>query len=314
MARCTNTAAVQPGHRSKLSAEVSLLAVLICVVILSTSVSVYFWRCDAETSVEHKCTVEDSVIVENVTLLQDKSLRTADGEIYPEGYYTYENHIFRACSCTLKPCIRKCCPPDQAYSQTTVKCTPKNYSSPFRPLQKDVYADINRLTKPINISQDHFNVIHGELCLEYRTLLSPDNPDDVNYLLSDGKLKNGDNLFSHNQYCFESFIEDPRVFAVPCIQLPKEDIYTTLYPIGEIISVPCLLLTFIVYAILPDLQNLHGFSLMCHVGSLFFAYLSLAINQQTFIDIGDMCLPFGKLYLFNNCKYFSDFFFCEVLG
>jgi len=45
----------------------------------------------------------------------------------------------------------------------------------------------------------------------------------------------------------------------------------------EIISCAFLLITLLVYACLPSLQNLHGKTLMCHVGSLFLAFICLTI-------------------------------------
>lgn len=45
----------------------------------------------------------------------------------------------------------------------------------------------------------------------------------------------------------------------------------------EITSCAFLLMTLLVYVCLPSLQNLHGKTLMCHVGSLILAFTCLAI-------------------------------------
>jgi len=52
-----------------------------------------------------------------------------------------------------------------------------------------------------------------------------------------------------------------------------------LCSLGLIISSVFLLATFLVYACLPNLQNLHGKTLMCHVVSLFAAYVCLSVAQ-----------------------------------
>jgi G protein-coupled receptor Mth (Methuselah protein) len=52
-----------------------------------------------------------------------------------------------------------------------------------------------------------------------------------------------------------------------------------MYPIGMLLSSVFMGITLVVYALLPELRNLHGKCLMCHVACLFFAYLSLSLVQ-----------------------------------
>jgi G protein-coupled receptor Mth (Methuselah protein) len=44
-------------------------------------------------------------------------------------------------------------------------------------------------------------------------------------------------------------------------------------------SVPFLIATFLVYALIPELRNIHGKSLMCYVSGLTIGYISLSISQ-----------------------------------
>jgi G protein-coupled receptor Mth (Methuselah protein) len=44
-------------------------------------------------------------------------------------------------------------------------------------------------------------------------------------------------------------------------------------------SVPFLIATFLVYALIPELRNIHGKSLMCYVFGLTVGYTSLSISQ-----------------------------------
>lgn len=46
-----------------------------------------------------------------------------------------------------------------------------------------------------------------------------------------------------------------------------------------LLSVPFLLATFIVYAVIPELRNVHGMSLMSYVGGLTVGYTFLATVQ-----------------------------------
>lgn len=67
---------------------------------------------------------------------------------------------------------------------------------------------------------------------------------------------------------------------------------------GMCFSVPFLILTFLVYAIVPELRNLHGKSLMCYVLGLIIAY-TILINLQ----FGNM--PSANWACYTLGKYFS---------
>lgn len=67
--------------------------------------------------------------------------------------------------------------------------------------------------------------------------------------------------------CFDD-VEAPRLVL-------RFRIYATLLAI----SAAFLGITFVIYILLPKLLNFHGKILMCHVLSLFFAYLFLSATQ-----------------------------------
>ena len=46
-----------------------------------------------------------------------------------------------------------------------------------------------------------------------------------------------------------------------------------------LLSLPFLLATFVVYGAFSELRNLHGKSLMCHVGAMIAAYVALVLVQ-----------------------------------
>lgn len=57
--------------------------------------------------------------------------------------------------------------------------------------------------------------------------------------------------------------------------------------LGMMLSVPFLIATFLVYALLPELRNIHGKCLLCYLFSLTIGYSSLALlqlNGSNYID------------------------------
>ncbi len=68
-----------------------------------------------------------------------------------------------------------------------------------------------------------------------------------------------------------------------------------LYPPLLILSAVFLIATFIVYAIIPEIRNTHGISIMCHVASLAVMYIGLG-TIQTNLDFPNwLCIGLGFL-------------------
>lgn len=72
----------------------------------------------------------------------------------------------------------------------------------------------------------------------------------------------------------------------------------TMFPIGMLLSTVFMALTLVVYGLLPELRNLHGKCLMCHVACLLMAYLSLSI-----IQLGTSILPEWM------CTFLREYYF-----
>lgn len=87
--------------------------------------------------------------------------------------------------------------------------------------------------------------------------------------------------------------------------------------LGMLFSVIFLLITFLVYAIIPELRNLNGKFLMSYVVSLAFSFVLLSIiNSPTLarkgkITLGVTCKTFG--YLFYVCML-SSFFWLNAMS
>jgi hypothetical protein len=224
-----------------------------------------------------------SVVVTRWKIFDNGSLLSLDNNpvLYPPEFFWKEfndDNIteVRGCICLMKHCIRKCCPEEQTMTQNK-SCVYSNSSllHPFSPQFAD--EDINNPAGIVDLYR-----VYGNPCRNETFLLEPEY--DQFSLLRTGVLSvpnEGD--FTVAQYCIEAFEDMEQVLPMLCF--PEEEaseaaneIYL-MYPIGMIISVPFLLATFVVYAVIPELRNLHGKSLMCHVSSLLTAYTFLAVVQ-----------------------------------
>lgn len=167
------------------------------------------------------------------------------------------------------------------------------------------------MTDTYDVNEIHIVYNGGLKCKDYFEL-DPINEPDHNFGVSaQGDLQNvsGSYIASPEEFCLEQQREineeDFQIRAIVCAR------YDTPYtPVTEIhfhiprntkvmiMSLPFLLFTFCVYAVMTELHsNLHGKSLMCLVVSLFFAYIACIINQIVTIAIPDaynFCINLGE--------------------
>ncbi|XP_071648689.1 G-protein coupled receptor Mth2-like isoform X3 [Temnothorax longispinosus] len=115
-----------------------------------------------------------------------------------------------------------------------------------------------------------------------RYVLDPDEePNDAFMFLLNGSLyRPRIKEVDIDLYCLIVFQRDKYEIAVCFDPSDSSEPVPDGYHVGLIISLPFLLTTFVVYSILPELQNMHGYTLRGYVGSLFVAYTSLAVIQQ----------------------------------
>jgi len=78
----------------------------------------------------------------------------------------------------------------------------------------------------------------------------------------------------------------------------KKTTYQILVSIAIIASLPCLLAVIVIYSILPELQNIHGYTLRAYVSSLFVTYMILVVHKETLVlQFGYIvCFILGTLY------------------
>lgn len=162
--------------------------------------------------------------------------------------------------------------------------------------------------------KDEFHLIHGKLLCsksngKYRLVPSQQTTD--NFRISEkGWLLNesGSNVAEPGQFCLEQFYEfNFQILPIVC-SLPlnkdlnplineEEPAIKIIFTVGMILSLPFLFSTFLVYALIRDLRNLHGKSLMCHVATLLVAYTSLIVVQFITNNIDtEYCIILGKYF------------------
>ncbi|KAF2899563.1 hypothetical protein ILUMI_06613 [Ignelater luminosus] len=250
-------------------------------------------------------------------------IKQTKNESYPVLSSFYESSDAKKCDCVNNNdnitrnsfCVRKCCQ--------------KNY------ILKDetcIYDENNTFTKypiPIYINQENviernlneINILSGVItCLGNKNLkYFADNISDIFPKKAGITEKNGqlwtieENwYYSYDHYCIE-YSEEDKVTAIVCKVEYVEDFNfgDRLSFIGTMVSLPFLLVTLIIYALLPQ-RNLHGTCLMCYVSMLFIAYFLLDFS---FLYAGKIaittCRIIGMATLF--C-FLSSIFWMNVMS
>lgn len=84
-------------------------------------------------------------------------------------------------------------------------------------------------------------------------------------------------------------------------KLTEDDkLVLAVFPYFLLVSSLFLIATFVVYAILPEIRNIHGVTIMCHVGSLAVMYIGLAIIQLDEHLPDKVCVGLGSSHFFLN--------------
>ena len=83
-----------------------------------------------------------------------------------------------------------------------------------------------------------------------------------------------------------------------CFPEPIKDSNSiSIYRWFLLVSSVFLIMTFIVYAVLPEMQNIHGVTIMCHVACMAVMYITFAMIQLQFgaaPDAQNLCLALGR--------------------
>ncbi|XP_045461959.1 G-protein coupled receptor Mth2-like isoform X1 [Harmonia axyridis] len=214
------------------------------------------------------------------------------------------DHDLVNCLCKFKPCISKCCNHDEVLSFRT--CSKSNETLDVRPYLEE--------------GSGYFFLFRTQMV--EGILLDPnEDPSFAFQFTDDGNLFLPFELIERNvydleEYCVDLITDDNMDYGVKVLLSPRapeeivEKIEQGFKRIGMVISMPFLLITFIVYALLPD-RNLHMKALMCYVINLLLAYMfivTIQLSDTVFPD--DICaiLGFGCIFFF-----LSSFFWMNVI-
>jgi len=134
--------------------------------------------------------------------------------------------------------------------------------------------------------------------------IKSNNTDDDFLVSEEGWLLNKSGIIKAppDNFCLEQFSDSNFQISLywcdegkPPEQQNKANINLFFIMTGVLLSLPFLTITFLVYALIRELRNLHGKSLMCHVASLLVAYTSLVTTRlATNIINGNGCLTLGE--------------------
>ncbi|XP_012275021.1 G-protein coupled receptor Mth2 [Orussus abietinus] len=190
--------------------------------------------------------------------------------------------VARVCStpefCLEHACLRKCCPEDQALFFNECRPLPSSATS------ERLHQELVNFSQ--NVSEDDvfdvsagYGVLVGKPC---KHGMYPTLPEERWHMTSRGHVYVPTyKTFDHQEHCMDMFYNNSefREGLYPFVCFPEPSVYETsatrfgVNAALELTSCTFLLLTLLVYICLPSLQNLHGKTLMCHVASLFMAYV-----------------------------------------
>ncbi|CAK1580414.1 unnamed protein product [Parnassius mnemosyne] len=264
-----------------------------------------------------------------------ESLNITNGVTFPNGSIIYDGVEYKretwyeleedgttvrlGCPCIERVCLWKCCNKGQAFFNKSCADTDDSTVNPFSP---PVYKGRD----PLNVtSHSHYFYMYSRLC-EDRYLLDTNSPTEEIFIQENASLyyitSNNHLWLSPTKYCVDMMTTnlstvDTRLVAVVCYpdKAPDDDgpvLYIT-YAVGLIVSIPFLLATFLVYAFIPELRNLHGMCLMAYCGGLivaytFLSYLKLHTGKVGVAMMGCYIIAFIVYYAFQ-----TSFFWLNVM-
>ncbi|XP_046824916.1 G-protein coupled receptor Mth2-like isoform X2 [Vespa crabro] len=236
-----------------------------------------------------------------------------EGTLYPTNLYWTKNDSVRGCICELRPCLRKCCQDGEVLSDgETPNCTKlQNHDVlPDLRLKKDqLTSEIQNIRSIAN----HFAILRNKICHNNKTyILDPEKyEEDKITIEANGILKNEENIYPQWMYCIDWDQSLKKIIVLICFQQEEELplLTTQIYPIMTIVSIPFLIITFLVYAIIPELRNIYGKTLMCYVACLTISYCFLINSQFKYLP-RNICIPVAFfMYFF----FLASFYWLNVM-
>ncbi|XP_074038798.1 G-protein coupled receptor Mth2 isoform X2 [Leptinotarsa decemlineata] len=201
--------------------------------------------------------------------------------------------------CEEKVCVRKCCGPNEIFSNDKT-CVNQN----------DPFHQLDSLLEGIHFTKQTHHLIFSELNCANDSQRFATTDFELDY---NGSLNWEGETVQINRYCLDVILDEDGNYTLKAVICEKEDIDVIeehLHHSGMIISMPFLLATFLVYALLPE-PNLHRRALMSYVATLLMGYILLVSVQLSSEGISDVsCNLLGYLIIF----FFTvSFFWMNVM-
>jgi len=294
-----------------------LFIAIVTLLVIVTKSNAYF------DDLNKPCKFLDSINITDGSFDEDDDSITHDGIYYPKGYYAEYDYEFvnesyrqsvaqhwRGCTCKLKPCVRMCCPRGQILDRT--QCLNDSvYDLPASATNDGISFTRGNIF-------DLFHYVVGRPCYQ----ISPSEPDiypeDTWFLFTNGSVLFGNGpseVLSKNNYCFNPVhINDSiELSLMKCFEPISTISQDTWLPYGLFISVPFLVVTVLVYIILPELRNVHGKSLVCYLLGLIVGYITLGwvkLNGSEYVE-PVLCRTLGYVVY---SGFISAFFWLNVIS
>ncbi|CAL7944198.1 unnamed protein product [Xylocopa violacea] len=241
--------------------------------------------------------------------------------VYPAGSYYVSGNDTYGCVCNVRACLKKCCKRNEILGESDrPKCTRLSNGLPARDLTLKTHQLATEIQGISGIS-DLFLLVEDMQCpdnMSVRYMLEPEHYEEDSFILDvNGTLRTRKKQFPAWSYCLDWKESFEKVVVLVCeladtrngekkVQKEGQHEY---FNVGIMVSIPFFFATFLVYAIIPELRNLYGMTLMCYVGCLVLAYTFLVLAKLLY-------LPLAFCYTIAFIMYFSflaSFFWLNVM-
>ncbi|GLH02122.1 G-protein coupled receptor Mth2 [Gryllus bimaculatus] len=250
--------------------------------------------------------------------LPDGGLRVGQLDL-PRGLFWRNASGAWGCPCVLRPCLFMCCARGHVYNGSACEPHPAadalvaDAAVPLRDARsgQTVRAALGR----------RFLLRHEPICRNRRVFLEPDVVEEDEFVLAtDGRLllPNSNDIKEADvgRFCAMYVVvagkDQPEFGVLLCIPTPLQHrLSDAVYPATMAVSCVLLLVTFLVYAVLPDLRNFPGHVLMSYVPSLLVGYVFNGIVRIFPAQISDdFCISAAFIIYF---AFLASFFWLNVM-
>ncbi|XP_050546918.1 G-protein coupled receptor Mth2-like isoform X1 [Daktulosphaira vitifoliae] len=290
------------------------------VFIVSILVSTFVNE-NVGSNISSWCKMNTTKIVpqENVTFVGDV-LWTMElpPKAYPISAYRRIDKEYELCICEVELCVQKCCNLNQVFGKKGCAANNDTLDASFI-----VPKYVNGSGIVEEHESDRFYLVYAKpKCKAGKLVLDPKKIPKDNYRISDsGHLtkENGEIITAPDQYCVDNFITYKQVIPLLCFEekinlVIPENNSLLIYKIAMFISLPFLMVTFFIYALIRELRNLQGKSLICHIGSLTIAYASslfIQLHTESLVRYqNNICVILAYIIQFS---FLASFFWLNVM-